>query len=508
MTSPIPSPPPPPKPQSSFPLPLELTTLIFTHVRQPSRAHIPRRKYYKSNGPRYSLHDTASIQNLRLVCKTFADAGAPLLLERVCIASERAPLDRLRRLCDEHPLVARGVRTLVYDAASYGFCNAWLDPLHRAKRSLENSNDDENECCSYCAIIKELYIPSKQTDTFFKPMAQERELIRAQAHDALVLLQTALPALPRLSKIIFWSYAEDHRWKPDLCGPQLPSRHKHFANLPIGFAREGIDCLDFRPLFNLFAALASCTPNNIRTLDLHMHISFLAAAQRVPARFAALCASFAQVRDLKLALATSTDAPGEYHDGAIHAPYPSSQTQLRALLATGLLGRLIGSCAALERLKLNLSDSGMRRDRSGGDTTTTTNYALPLTAYVGSGTEKWPDLAYLYLGSLDLTSDELCRFLVRHRRITELDLDRITLREGSWAPVSVLAFRLLRYRKVKQHQLRQCDTTRSGFAGLAAEYEQALGMGFDEYRHVADNLVWWEDMSSTHGGHDVDDTEW
>lgn len=266
-----------------------------------------------------------------------------------------------------------------------------------------------------------------------------------------------------------------------------------------------------RPLYALCAALRTSHPHHsIRALDLRVHVSLLADEAQHPQRFAALCAAFAPIRDLALALCTEPRRTRDDDGGGGGGAEVDRVAAVTALVRSGALGRLVGSASRhLTRLKLNLAGDGRRRSGGGG----AWRFDAPLAAYVGAeaaakeDSSAWPHLRYLYLGCLDVREDEVVPFLLRRRRTVEcVEFDRVTLTQGSWAVVGAVVEHCLPWRWKKQHNLKQVEPKRAVVPlpdEVVAAVREALGPGTDERYVPCDaeygNLYYFEpeDVMST-----------
>lgn len=410
-------PPPDCEPRSSLPLPAELTQRILFFVSEPPIPDDRRGQRYKYAERRHCGHPPTDIRNARLACKAFADLGSTFLFQQLLVLPHPSQLDHVKYVAG-HTYFSKAVRTLVYDSNTY---------------TAADVHSEDNR---------------KEHDRHYN--AQEE--ILAGALDT-ACLQSVLPALTAVTKVIC---------KPHCTNPIAVASGARRTNPPNSYDDDEEWQDNTRPLYNLFAALAATPTTHIRTMDLQFHISLLQDATTHPTRFSTLRTAFAPVQDLKLTILT-TPLFLHNHNNDENAPTPPTPQTTTTILRTGALGTLISTARSLHRLKLNLSPTGGRR----ATTTPSPLHHLPLSAYIGphdnTSSPTWPDLRYLYLGSLDVRADELLPFLLARQRISYLEFDCVTLTQGQWAAVGVVAERLLpAARTLKQHYLRQVEPKRKG----------------------------------------------
>ncbi|KAK7713574.1 hypothetical protein SLS57_007378 [Botryosphaeria dothidea] len=479
---------PPCESRLTLPLPPELIRCILFLVSEPGNYHNDLK--FKFSGERKPTYQpSCDIQNARLVCKAFADLGAPFLFKELCISADHDQLAHVEHISN-HARFSKAARTLIYDSDTYSdpqflsdeeklkyggeydrffswaesdksVAREWSlrirDWSHRVPEAeLEGWRGAGERVRRREAKMLNFYLkqqpspsldvpnPAKIVSTGWlgarKRVYRQQENILRGSLDSRCL-ETALAALPAVTKVV----CSPGHWRACHCSPVGMVGVDRCSNMP----DTGRYQTDTRPLYNLFEAIRS-TPNNIHAADLTFHLCLLADATKKPHRFSALCVAFTPIKDLKLAV-TSEKLPyrPELCDGE-----ELSFKLYQKLLQSGALGRLIGSAKNLHRLKLNLAKNGKRRKSESAPL-----YGVPLSAYVGAGAnDTWPDLRYLYVGSIDVRGNELIEFLMAHRKIEYLDFDCVTLTEGQWSAVSAVAWYSLAWKlKQKQNRLRQVD---------------------------------------------------
>lgn len=434
-----PSYPPDGEPRDSFPLPPELTQRILFFASEPTITYDRRERTFKYAGLRDLGHPPTDIQNARLVCKTFAELGAPFLFTRLWVSADYTQLAHVKHVA-QHPHLSKAVRHLVYDS------NTFTDDS--ADRGMPEK---------YRHIPKRLF--------------HDQEEILLGELDTQCLL-TALPSLTAVTKATCKMYSQ-HLYS-QVPGLRSPDRKSHWPNA------EESSTYDHRPLYNLLTALTT-TPHNIRTLDLTFHIHLLRDAASDPTRFSTFLAALAPITNLNLAVVTPPPEPNYIDDDFDYADASTTSTaSYKAVLRTGALGRLVSAARSLHRFKLSLSPDGQRRSGH-----SPWRFDAPLSAYVGDAAADatvWAGLRYLYLGCVDARADELAAFVAARRAtLACVEFDRCALTRGQWAAVgAVVELGCARWRWMKQNNLTQVEPKARTVAVLPEVVESARAEGRED----------------------------
>ncbi|KAH7063157.1 hypothetical protein B0J12DRAFT_781025 [Macrophomina phaseolina] len=414
------------EPRASLPLPVELVQNILFLVSEPDPKH--GRIRYKYTGERRPTYQPSTdIQNARLVCRSFAALGISFLFKKLVISDRPKDLAHARYVAS-HPQFSKAIRTLVYEYGPYA---------HDYNNNDDDDDDDDDDDAH----------PSFEGGAATRPPTA-----------AIECLQEVLPLLPAATK--------------------LSSTHYEASN-PTP--------LPFLTLLTALSTLGTTYTHALHTLHIRVHSSLLAAAAATTRDHSHLAAALAPIRDLTIALVTTT-----IRAHRLASTRDAAAAELRVQLPA-LAALLSATSPALTRLKLTVCPSGQRRNAS-----VPLRCGAPLSAYLGAAATDsgiWPALTYLSLGGVEATQGELAAFLLARRRTLEyVEFDRVDLRAGQWGVLGALVEECCPWRWMKQYNLTQVEEKREAPVALPEEVVEAIrearrGLGADDEER--DNAPRW-----------------